>query len=379
MGTESIFSRAPTRIDLAGGTVDLWPLYLFLKNPVTINLGISLYAEATIEFSDTPNASQKEIILTSEDQNLEVNFSWQDLEKTISIPPGLELHYKLLRYFFEQTKMKGFPDLRNSFKLSTCAQSPAGAGLGGSSALSIALIGALGTWAREAETGNPTPIDPIQEGENFIEIVRDVETTVIGVPAGLQDYYAAMYGGLQSLKWGFGRHQREWLPEPLIAELQDRLILAYSWQSRNSGINNWALFKGFIDKQGDIREKFEKITLATQSLENALRQKNWQDVGKAITEEWQVRKSLASEISTPQIDQVFSEIEKLGPLSGKVCGAGGGGCFFIYLPVDSSEERTRLKTQVREILSRNGMKLLEFHGVSRGVEVQVNREGTKII
>ncbi|MGZ3708606.1 MAG: GHMP family kinase ATP-binding protein, partial [Bdellovibrionota bacterium] len=187
MGIKTIVSRAPTRIDLAGGTVDIWPIFLFLQQPVTINLGIDLYAEARVDL-----AAGDGVVLRSEDQNKELKISWKDLrDGNLQPPPQLELHYKLLRYFAALAPTRG-----GSLTLSTRAKSPSGAGLGGSSTLSIAMIGALATWAREGQV-----VDPVREGEKFIEIVRDVETTVIQVPAGMQDYYGAMFGGLQAIRW----------------------------------------------------------------------------------------------------------------------------------------------------------------------------------
>ena len=286
---------------------------------ITINLAIDLFAETRLEASTDsaigPGASLNEVILRSEDQKVEVGFDWNELD-SIRVPPQLELHYKLLRYFARTDRSHG------RLLLSTQARSPAGAGLGGSSSLSVSLIGALAAWSR-GRTFNP-----LHEGEQIIEVVRDVETTVIQVPAGLQDYYGAMFGGLQSLHWGTGAHQRAWLPEELITELESRLLLFYSGQSRNSGINNWALFKSFIDRKEEVRERFERISTATGKLEQALVNHDWNRVATAISEEWEVRRTLAPGISTPEIERAFSIARNLCPeMAGKVCGAGGGGCF----------------------------------------------------
>jgi D-glycero-alpha-D-manno-heptose-7-phosphate kinase len=226
------------------------------------------------------------------------------------------------------------------------------------------MIGALATWAHNRK------IDPETEGETFIEIVRDVETTVIKVPAGIQDYYGAMFGGLQSLHWGFGSHRREWLPDPTLAELDQRLMLFYSGQSRNSGINNWVLFKGFIDNQEGVREKFEKIASATVGLDQALRAQNWQAAGVAIAEEWATRKTLAPGISTPEINAAFAEAARVAPISGKICGAGGGGCFFIYLPSADPSQRAEIISRLGQL---PGIRPLPFTSSKRGVDVQVSR------
>jgi D-glycero-alpha-D-manno-heptose-7-phosphate kinase len=355
-----IESKAPTRIDLAGGTVDIWPLYLFLNRATTVNLGIDLFAEAKLEESSAAKG-QGRVVLKSEDQGHEMNLSWDELEGA-DPHPALSLHLKLLRFFAHERKKGGHDDRDTNLTLSTVARSPAGAGLGGSSTLSIAIVGSLATWARGS-------IDAARDGERFIEIVRDTETTVIQVPAGMQDYYGAMFGGLQSLRWGAGAHERQWLPTQILSELEGRLLLFYSGQSRNSGINNWALFKAFIDKQGEVRSKFQSIVDATHRLEAALWKGEWAEAGQAIASEWEVRRTLAQGITTPEIDQAFKAALSEGASAGKICGAGGGGCFFVYVPTGDAATKKRIVEKV----TAQGIRHLPFKAVPHGLEVKVTR------
>ena len=353
-----IRSKAPTRIDLAGGTVDIWPIYLLLDRAITVNLGIDLFAEATLEVARAKSGDGI-VTLRSEDQNHESKLKWSELA-TAHAHPALDLHLRLLRHF-AQTSNKG-PGL--DLTLSTRAKSPAGAGLGGSSTLNVAITGALATWAWDRA------FEPLKDGEKLIEVSRDVETTVIHVPAGLQDYYGAMFGGLQSLNWGAGVHAREWLSDQIFAELESRVLLFYSGQSRNSGINNWQLFKSFIDKDPEVREKFTAITEATHQLKAALLAQNWVAAGDAIRMEWSARKTLASGISTAEMNEAFSRAQKLAPGSAaKVCGAGGGGCFFIYLPEPTAELRSKITGEFASL----GIRALPFKASPRGLDVQVTR------
>jgi len=355
-GNLQITSRAPTRIDLAGGTVDIWPIYLFLKNPTTLNLGISLFAETQLEENDSGK-----IQLKSADQGDELIFGWDELN-SVTAGPSLVLHLKFLRHFAKEKTLSGRLNRSKGLKLSTSAKSPAGAGLGGSSTLSISMIGALATWSRGS-------VDPLRDGERLIEIARDTETTVIQVPAGLQDYYGAMFGGLQSLRWRVGVHERTWHSEETLTQLKDRLLLFYSGQSRNSGINNWALFKAFIDQQGKVRDQFASIAEATQRAEQCLIARDWTGVGQAIAAEWEVRRTLAPGISTPEMDHAFDTARALGASAGKICGAGGGGCFFVYLP----ENNPALKNKIQAEIEKQGIRPLPFEAVPRGLEVQVKR------
>jgi D-glycero-alpha-D-manno-heptose-7-phosphate kinase len=277
----------------------------------------------------------------------------------LAIHPALEVQYKLLKHYAQQRPFE--PLLKMDLRVGTRAKSPAGAGLGGSSALGISLIGALATWAR----GGTAP-DLVAEGERLIEITRDLETTVINVPAGLQDYYAATFGGLQALHWKPGRHERVRMSEELLSGLESRITLFYSGMSRNSGINNWALFKSFIDRDEETRKNFAQINRATQNLEAALLKGDWHAVGLAIADEWSVRRKLASGICTDEMSRAFDEAAKLGVKSGKVCGAGGGGCFFLY-----SENGRDAK--VEAALAKLGLQPLAYKASSRGLEVKAMR------
>ncbi len=359
-----ISSRAPVRVDLAGGTVDIWPIHLFLEDPLTINAGIDLFAEASLTASIPKNKKVSPTLRwIAEDQNAELQATWADLEKGVEHvhpPQGLKLHVELLRYFFKNQKPV-------ELEIRTRAKSPAGAGLGGSSALSVALIGVLASWARGGKA-----VRAAQLGEQMIDIARDIETRVIAVPAGLQDYYGAMYGGLQSIAWDVARHRREALPVKLLKQLESRMVVFYSGQSRNSGINNWALFKAFIDKDPVVRGKFSGIVQKTHALRNALLETKWESVVQAIRDEWSIRHTLAPGISTPEIDTFMSSIQKLSkqPLALKVCGAGGGGCFFVLMEKEDPELR---RAFVRAAEATGTIRHLPVKFVPHGLEVRVSR------
>lgn len=356
----SLRSRAPTRIDLAGGTVDIWPIYLFFDPSYTVNLGIDLFAES--QFSVGPGKGRIELL--SEDQGGKLELTWEQLlgDHEPALPPQLILHGKLLRHFARARKAGTGETFRQTdLKLTTRAKSPAGAGLGGSSTLAVSIVGSLATWAWGRE------IDRLKDGIALVELVRDVETTVIQVPAGVQDYYGAMFGDLQLLQWQPGVHLREAYGAETRAAIEKRLLLFYSGQSRNSGINNWLLFKNFVDRTGPTRDQFTQISRATRDLDLALRAKDWVAASTAIADEWKTRKELAPGITTPEISRAFEAAQKIAPnSSGKICGAGGGGCFFVYVPSGDSAEID----QVRDAVVREGVRHLPFKAAPLGLEVE---------
>jgi D-glycero-alpha-D-manno-heptose-7-phosphate kinase len=358
MSTEKlrIESTAPVRVDLAGGTVDIWPLYLLLDSPKTINFGVNLFARTTLECEPSPQPS---VTLTSIDLGKTQTFAWEEIldEHTRAIPE-LDLPVRLLRHF---AKLHSNPRAL-VLDLKTEAKSPAGAGLGGSSALSISIIGALWKWV------NPrTPLDLERDGEFLISLTRDVESQVLYGPAGLQDYYGAAFGGLQVLSWKIARNARETLPVETLKELEARTLLFYSGKSRNSGINNWQLFKGLIDRDPEVDRKFRAIVTATAKLERALLKQDFREVVSAIREEWEIRKTLAPGISTPEMDAAYARAREVSEIAFKVCGAGGGGCFFILLPERSPEIKERVK---QAVLSSAEIRELPFEAVPHGLTVR---------
>jgi D-glycero-alpha-D-manno-heptose-7-phosphate kinase len=359
MSTEKITieSIAPVRVDLAGGTVDIWPLYLLLHNPKTINYGISLFAKTTIESG--PSATPQ-VTIESLDLKKSHTFSWTEiLDESMDAIPELILPVRLLRYFAkEHTNPRSL-----AVTLKTEAKSPAGAGLGGSSALSISIIGALYKWVHPT-----TPLDLNKDGEFLISLTRDVESQVLYGPAGLQDYYGAAFGGLQVLNWKIAKNERTSLPVDTLKELEARTLLFYSGKSRNSGINNWQLFKGLIDKNPEVDSKFRAICAATEKVEQALLKQDFKSVVNSVREEWETRKTLASGISTPEMDEAYSRAKKVTDIAFKVCGAGGGGCFFVILP----EKDQALKERVKQAVMEAGeIKHLPFEAVPHGLTVKI--------
>jgi D-glycero-alpha-D-manno-heptose-7-phosphate kinase len=300
---------APTRVDLAGGTIDIWPLYLFHPNAATVNFAISLYARCRIETRDDGR-----IRLESRDR--EVSFE-TDVEGVAALvrEERLELISKLVHFFRPET----------GFNLITESQAPAGAGLGGSSALAIACIGALNRLV-----GNR------YEERRFITIAANVETTVIRVPAGFQDYYGAFYGGANCIHFGADGIKREELQVD-AATLERRILICYTGEPRLSGINNWEMFKTHIEGDATIFQLFEGIRDSAQRMRGALAANDWQEVSAVMKAAYPNRKRLAQNITTPQMERLVEIALKNGAETAKVCGAGGGGCI-AFLCAEGQKE-----------------------------------------
>lgn len=297
-----IESSAPTRVDLAGGTIDIPPLFLFHEGAATVNFAVSLRANCRIETRDDDR-----IILESVDQNATVETTLGNIA-SLRDEPRLELLSKLI-YFFR-------PD--TGFRMTTESQAPAGAGLAGSSTLNIACIGALNKLVGDRYSP-----------DRFIPIAANVECQVIRVPTGFQDYYSAQYGGVACIHFGPDCMKREPV-EVDLSILERRIAICYTGEPRNSGINNWEITKRHIDGDRETFEIFEGIRDTSLKMRAALRAGAWNAVGEILAAAHPQRKRLSPNITTPQMDHLIEVAMANGAIAPKVCGAGGGGCMAFY-------------------------------------------------
>ena len=326
-------SSAPTRLDLAGGTLDIWPLYLFHDGAQTVNAATTLRAACMVSDSDDGAWHVR-----SEDT--ETDLILTDLSG--SVPAGHRLAVRLLQFFC--------PD---PVRVVTRSASPVGAGLAGSSALNIALCGALARY-----TGASYDADAL------MNIAMNLEVQVIGVPTGAQDYRPAMYGGVSAIEMGPGGVTRTALAvDP--DRLAERVVLAYTGQSRDSGINNWDITKRHIDGDPQVVGLFNEIAEVARAMRRALEGEDWDDVAHQLGREWSLRKRLAPGVTTPAIDRVVDHGLRAGARAAKVCGAGGGGCvLFLTDPGHASA--------VRRVLDDAGVAVLDAGIESDGLLVDAH-------
>jgi len=333
----AIVSRAPCRADLAGSTLDLWPLYLFHPGAVTVNFAVSIYAHCRI----VPRPGKK-IELRSIDTGR--NESFPDLAALLSSKRFRHpLGAHLLRFFQPQ----------GGLLLETRSESPAGAGISGSSALMIATAAALARF-----TGRK------MSHEQLRVLAQNVEAQVISVPTGCQDYYPALYGGVSAIELspdGIHRHPIAVPPR----ELESRIVLAYTGAPRQSGINNWEVFKKHIDGDPKVYRNFAGIAAIAQEMHAALAGEDWDGVAHLLRQEWKLRRTNAPGITTPLIDQLIAVAGRNGGRAAKVCGAGGGGCV-VFLVDKGARER------VGKALAEAGARVLPSDVARTGLTVRTD-------
>lgn len=324
--------RAPTRIDLAGGTVDIWPLYLMLENSATLNVAIDLYARV-----DLKNLNKNKVVVHSRD--LDSYLEYEDID-SVRQKSDLELITSLI---------KAKRGLTGGFKLTSNCCAPQGSGLGGSSALSVAVNAVLDEYTSENQSSSVTDI---------ISFIQDVETSILGYPTGVQDYYPALLGGVLLLKYRKGSNHS---CEKINLEtdfIEKHIILSYTGKSRLSSDTNWRVYRAFLENDPEVRDALKIINKATHKAGEALESCNIKKLGEAIREEWENRKLLADGIESKSLKKFMDLAMYKGALAVNVCGAGGGGCFFAL-----TDEKNY--PRIVKALKKAGAQIMDFNVSSK--------------
>lgn len=325
----AVGASAPTRIDLAGGTIDIWPLYLFHDGASTLNAAISLRAHARIE----PRTDGRVVLESTDTKRQLTARHWSALSDRddLKLLALLARHYRL-----------------ENATLTTRGESPAGAGIAGSSALTIASCGALADF-----TGRS------MEDDDILQVAMNVECQTIRVPTGVQDYRPALYGGIAAIELGVEGVRRVAIDVD-ARELERRIVLAYTGAPRNSGTNNWEIVKRHLDGDRQVFECFERIRDTAALMRAALQKGDWDEVGRQLAKEWENRKRLAPGVTTPGIDALMTRAAAAGASAAKVCGAGGGGCLICYGPPAS-------QAAIADALAAGGARVLDYRIEPKGL------------
>lgn len=330
---------APTRMDLSGGTLDIYPLYLFEEGGLTLNAAIDLGSEVEVE--------------AREDERIRIEAV--DLDRVEEVPhldalecegehAPLDLIIRILRFY------RPTPGLTVRVR----SHVPPGSGLGGSSSLLISLSTALVQLENR----------PLTRDE-IIDLGASIEAQSIRIPTGKQDYFPPAFGGFNALWFDIEGVRRE----PLLFtpafqhRLQTQLILGYCGASRFSGANNWTMMKRYIEGEGATVAGLRQIKKTAQAMYHALRAEDLKAFGDCLADEWETRKGLAEGVSTPQLEGIFRAASQAGALASKVCGAGGGGCFITLA-------REGQQAAVRSAVEGAGGRVLDYRFSTTGVRVE---------
>ncbi len=303
---------------------------MLVSGAVTVNLAIDLPARVRI----TPRRDDR-VQIVSKDRNRRTTRRLP-LEMD-SIEGNLALLLRLVASFSP----------RRGLTLESRAEAPAGAGLGGSSTLGVAVAAALARF-----TGAH------MSKRRLLTRVMNLEAIELGVPTGNQDYLAALHGGLAAYHHEPDGTRREAIPIP--PGLADRLVLGYTGQPRRSGFSNWEMFRRFVEGERVTVRRMEAIARTACELRDALLAGDLDTTGRLIGEEGKLRNRLAPSVATTLLLRAGSAARRAGALGVKVCGAGGGGCMVAF----AREGRRRT---VAQAMADCGVEILDARIARHGV------------
>jgi D-glycero-alpha-D-manno-heptose-7-phosphate kinase len=307
---QKISVKSPTRVDLAGGTLDLWPLYLLIGGATTINVAIDIFTTAEI----TPHVDRT-IILESSDLKVKKVYSTLD-EALLDTDPAMILLRTQLSYW-KPTQ---------GFSLKTSSQSPFGGGLGGSSSLTISLMKAFSKFCDR----------PFKDINHLVQVAHNIEATILNTPTGTQDYYPAASGGINIMEYGYDGIEQSVLPIG-SSPLAEKFLLVYTGKAHHSGLNNFEVMKDSVEKNAEVLKALLDLRSIAKSTEKLVREGAWAGLGELFNKEYEARLRLAPEFSSPEIAQLAEVSLQNGAEAVKICGAGGGGCVLVWCPPEKRE------------------------------------------
>lgn len=320
LGLASIEIKAPCRVDLGGGTLDIWPIHTLIGGGRTVNAAISLCQRVEIR-PCLPGQPVLRVVSREREARLQLD-SWD-------APASGEL-----ALFAEAVRSlpPPFPCV-----VETHGAVPKGSGLGGSSALLIALLRGLLFVRNEA-----------MSPQALVELVHNLEARAIGVPTGIQDYLAALGGGFRSVAFDdFGWRDVPCHPSAAFrARLDAALCLFYAGEPHFSAVPNWLMLRAAIDEAERCLPLFRKVSAAAELAWQALNSEDLAALARAFDLDWEGRRHLAEGVSTENLERQIAAARKAGALGIKVCGAGGGGTF---LAVCERDTRAQVIASVRAV------------------------------
>lgn len=305
-----IRSKAPLRIGFAGGGTDVSP-YSDLFGGAILNATVSLYAYATIEPLDNGT-----IEFLAIDRNEEVKLA---STQTLPITGKLDLHAGVYNRIIKQFSHKPL-----SFRLSTYVDAPAGSGLGTSSTLVVAIVGAFVEWLKL----------PLGEYE-IAQLAYDIERVDLNMAGGKQDQYAATFGGVNFMEF---KKEGAVIVNPLrirdeyLNELSHNLLLFYTETSRQSAEIISAQSKNVNDKKQSSIDAMHHLKEQAIMMKEALLTGDLNKIGEILDFGWQNKKKMTEGISNKLIDELYTTAINNGATGGKISGAGGGGFMIFYCP-----------------------------------------------
>jgi D-glycero-alpha-D-manno-heptose-7-phosphate kinase len=331
----AVRARAWCRVDLAGGTLDIWPLGLLHPGARTVNVAIDLPVTAH---------------LVARDRTYRVRVD--DAQAEARSPRELAAHPAAA---LAATVLDALDCPPVEVRLESA--SPRGGGLGASSAMTVALIAAV-----HGLKGRPRA--PARE---VATLARDLEARLMGLPTGVQDHYPALLGGALEIDHAPGDHRVRRLAVDLD-RLGASLLVVYTGQSHFSAGQNWQVIRRRLEGEAEAVERLAGIAAVAAEMPAALEAGDHARVGELMLREWSHRRHLAAGVSTPAIEQLLQLALARGAWGGKACGAGGGGSIAVLGPPER-------RAEIAEALAAAGGTIIPARPIGARLRVRRGRGG----
>jgi D-glycero-alpha-D-manno-heptose-7-phosphate kinase len=297
---------APCRADLAGGTLDIWPVGLLHPGSLTVNMALDVEVVLEVDLAGEQGRVDHSVVGGST-RRLRESDCRSDLTAALAftLAPGGGVRVRVER------------------------QAPYRSGIGGSSSYGIALATALYRLR-----------DTVVDEARIVALVRDLEARILGVPTGEQDHWAAVRGGVLALHLDPGGSRVESL-EVDGDWLEGRTSVFFTGIRHRSGMVNWQVLRRRLDGDRRTVDAFAEISSAAGDCRAGLLAGDDDAVADALRREWGARRRLAPEVCPPELGALVATALETGASAAKACGAGGGGSLLLWHPVGAADELAR--------------------------------------
>ncbi len=342
---KTILVQSPTRVDLAGGTLDLWPLYNFVGGATTVNLAIDIMT--TVELKERADS---QIELFSEDLNLKQTF--KNLEECLAEKNEKLRLLQIQLEFWKPTQ---------GLSLRTKSESPVGAGIGASSSLTVSLLKAFDLLVNGLKSdkfpqlANGNYQNHIKKSRfasvhELVNVAHNLEAQVLSTPTGTQDYYPAVTGGINILTYSAEGIQQEVFPVA-GSEIEKYFLLVHTGKAHHSGINNFEVLTKAVNRDPEVLKALHDLKTVAEEAASCCRKAEYLKLPALFQREYAARIKLAKSFSSPEIEKLREVSLQAGAKAVKICGAGGGGCVLVWVSPDQRKD-------VVAACERNGFKVL---------------------
>lgn len=341
---------SPTRVDLAGGTLDLWPLYLLVEKAYVVNFSIDIFTRVEIQ-----KRQDSFVELEASHFSYKKRFShFQSLSRLIeksgihlsSVKKKASLENQVLSFIWPHLQFWK-PSSSQGFDLKIFSESPVGGGLGGSSSLCVSFIKAFSQWFQKDLS--------LKEG---VRLASNIEAKILKAPTGTQDYFPAFKAGLYVIEYDVNDFHATSLSHSWAPLFSENTLLMDTGKPHHSGQLNWSVYRSALQGKTDVLKALENLADLSKEVAQVCLEKKWDSLPPLLNREFSLRLSLSQDFVTTEIRHLRDEILNLGAEAVKICGAGGGGSILIWA------SKKKAKQNIFRFCEKNSLSLLNAKAIS---------------